>query len=95
VAVPVQIQEPSTNWARWIGAGLVLTAGGIVIATIVEDFLTAGFGVADDPASAAAAGTMLIRGLAMLGVAGLGLPKADHPANVELKATITLPGEAH
>ena len=91
VAVPVQLQEPSTNWARWIGVGLIVTATGIVVATIVEDFLTAGVGTADDPASAAAAGAALARGLAMLGVGGLALPKADRPANIKLEATITLP----
>jgi hypothetical protein len=91
VAVPAQVQEPSTNWARWIGTGLILTAAGIVVATILEDFVTLGAGAADDPASGAAAAAALTRGLAMLGVGGLGLPKADRPANVALKATITLP----
>lgn len=81
--------ETSPNWARWIGAGLVLTAAGIVVATIAEDFLTGGLGAADDPQSAAAAGAVLVRGLSMLGVGGLALPKAERAANVELKATIS------
>jgi hypothetical protein len=90
--IPIQ-EEPSSNWARWIGTGLVLTAAGIVIATVVEDFLTGGVGIADDPQSAAAAGAALARGLTMLGVAGHALPKADRSANLDLKATIAVPGQ--
>lgn len=69
---PIRIEEPSVNWDRVIGTGLIVTAGVIVVATIVEDFLTAGAGVADDAPSFTAAGAALTRGLSMLrGVSAL------------------------
>jgi hypothetical protein len=43
-------------WVFVTGAGLTMTAVGIVTATVVEDFLTGMAGVADDPASFALAG---------------------------------------
>jgi hypothetical protein len=94
VPISVPVEEPATNWARWIGLGLVVTAVCVVVATIVEDIFTAGAGTLDDPPSFAAGGAALARGLVLLG-AGAQLPKADYPANVELKATITLPDQVH
>jgi LysM repeat protein len=81
-------QVPGTNWARVIGIGLVTTAIVIVVATVVEDFFTAGFGVADDPASFAVAATTMARGLAM--IRGAALPAATVPATVTIGTTIQL-----
>jgi hypothetical protein len=67
--------EPGYNWGRLLGIGLIVTAGAIVTATIVEDFYTFGAGVADDPASFSAAGLALARGLALLRGASA-LPRA-------------------
>lgn len=93
--LPTQATHPSNGWATWIGAGLVLTAVGIVVATVVEDYLTVGVGVADDPESMAAAGAALARGLAALGIAGAGkLPEAGRPAHVIATTTLSVrPGQ--
>jgi len=87
---PVRISEParqkapapSTNWGTVIGTGLVVTAGVIVVGTIVEDFLSVGTGTIDDPVSFAAAATAFARGMSMIrGVTNV-LPRAMTPANV-------------
>jgi hypothetical protein len=91
---PVHPEPQSVdNWARVIGAGLVVTGAGIVVATIVEDFLTIGVGAVDDPASFSVAGLAVARGLVMLGVSAHALPKApraariDAPVKFELSST--------
>lgn len=81
VGVPAPAPGGATNWSRVIGTGLVVTAGVIVVATLVEDFFTAGAGVADDPASFALAGVSFARGMAMVrGV--VALPMAGSPRRV-------------
>jgi hypothetical protein len=79
---------PNTNWSRVIGTGLIITAGVIVVATIVEDFFTAGVGVADDPASFAAAAAALGRGLIL--IRGAALPAAMVPAAVTVGVGVEL-----
>jgi hypothetical protein len=67
----------------------------VVVGTLVEDFFTAGAGIADDPASFALAGASLTRGLAMMrgGVAAATvLPLAPAAANVQQKNSVTLDG---
>jgi hypothetical protein len=49
---------------KWIATGLLVGAGALVIATLVEDILTAGAGTADDPISFAAATAMARSALA-------------------------------
>ncbi len=85
-APPVAVPQYQTDWGRVIGTGLVVTAAAIVVATIVEDFLTAGVGVADDPVSFAAASAALVRGLAM--IRGAALPAAMAPAAVRVGAAV-------
>ena len=87
-APPVAVPQSQTDWGRVIGTGLVATAAAIVVATIVEDFLTAGVGVADDPASFAAASAALLRGLAM--IRGAALPAAMAPAAVRFGGAVQL-----
>lgn len=82
------VEAPGTNWYRVIGTGLVVTAGVIVVATIVEDFFTAGAGTVDDPASFAAAGSLLARGLTM--IRGATLPAATAPAAVTVGIGVEL-----
>jgi hypothetical protein len=52
------------NWGYVAGAALIVGAGLLVAGTIVEDVATGGVGVADDPASFAAAGAMATAGAA-------------------------------
>lgn len=93
VRQPVQVHEPEpTNWNRVIGTGLVVTAGVIVVGTLVEDFFSGGVGVADDPASFAAAGASLARGLSLIRGAAAVLPRAMVPATVQMGATVGLAG---
>ncbi|MEO8057196.1 MAG: LysM peptidoglycan-binding domain-containing protein [Burkholderiales bacterium] len=87
-APPVRVPQYQTDWGRVIGTGLVATAAVIVVATIVEDVLTAGVGVADDPASFAAASAALLRGLAM--IRGAALPAAMAPASLTLGAAVQI-----
>ena len=82
VGEPVRSPATSTNWGPVIGTGLVITAGVIVVATIVEDFLTAGAGTIDDPASFAAAAAAFARGVALLRGAASVLPRTMIPARV-------------
>lgn len=49
-----------------VGALAVAAAGAIVVATIVEDVATGGAGIADDPASFAAAGASAPLGINLL-----------------------------
>jgi hypothetical protein len=73
-----------------IGTGLVVTGGAIVVATIVEDFFTAGTGVADDPASFSAAGLAFARGLAMLRGAAQEFPQATARTSVTISTSVAL-----
>ncbi len=93
VPQPVHVHAPEpTNWNRVIGTGLVITAGVIVVGTLVEDFFSGGVGVADDPASFAAAGASFARGLTLIRGAAAALPRAMVPATVQMGATVGLAG---
>jgi len=62
---PVTTAPTASMVAKTAGGVIIFAAGVVIVATIVEDFMTLGAGVADDPASFAAAGgmTALGRGL--------------------------------
>ena len=62
-AQPVPVKEPETSsgWDKILAVGLVVVATVVVVGTIVEDVFTAGAGTADDPASSAAAETMMYK----------------------------------
>jgi hypothetical protein len=72
VPVPqrVSAKAPARSWgADWAyaaGALLLVGAAAVVIATVVEDVITIGAGLADDPVSFAAAAAMAARGVALL-----------------------------
>jgi LysM domain-containing protein len=82
-AQPARIAQPATNWQRVLGTGLLVTAGALVVGTLVEDFFTAGAGIADDAPSFAAAAGAVARGLQMIRGAVL-LPAAATAAAVSL-----------
>lgn len=49
--------------SKGLAVGMFITAGSIVIGTIIEDFLTLGVGIADDAACFVAAGALFYRGV--------------------------------
>ncbi|HED16927.1 MAG TPA: LysM peptidoglycan-binding domain-containing protein [Gammaproteobacteria bacterium] len=61
VPVPVKEPETSSGWDKVFAVGLVVTAGLLIVGTLVEDAFTAGAGVADDPASFAGAAAMMYK----------------------------------
>lgn len=61
-AQPVVSPSPQ-EVSKWVGVVLLVAAGGIIVGTIVEDVLTAGAGVADDPISFGAAAALARTGL--------------------------------
>jgi hypothetical protein len=77
---PASVSQSATNWGGVIGAGLVIVAGAIVVGTLVEDFFTAGAGIADDPISFGAASGFAVRGWAMIRAGASALPVATIPA---------------
>lgn len=88
-ASPQLVRPSAYNWDKIIGVGLVVTAGAVVVGTLVEDFFTAGAGVADDPASFASAAAAVGRGLQMLrGASAMVLPTATVPAIVGMSLTV-------
>jgi hypothetical protein len=66
--------QPRINWGRAAGVGLLVVGSAIVVGTLVEDFFTAGAGVADDPVSFAAAAASFSRGMSLLRGASVVLP---------------------
>lgn len=81
-AQPEHVQQPSPVWNRVIGAGLVAGAVVLVAGTLVEDFFTAGAGVADAPASFALfalSSAAVLRGLQLLRGATVVLPAVAAP----------------
>lgn len=77
-AQPVRqpVRQPQIDWGRAAGVGLLVVGSAIVVGTLVEDFFTAGAGIADDPVSFAAAGASFARGLSLLRGATVVLPAA-------------------
>ncbi|WP_435137339.1 LysM peptidoglycan-binding domain-containing protein [Pseudopelagicola sp. nBUS_19] len=68
---PIPIGDQVADWlsenSRTLaGAGLIVTAGALVVVTIGEDIVTLGAGIADDPISFAAAAGMARQGLMMI-----------------------------
>jgi hypothetical protein len=86
--VPVRVMPRDVNWTKAAGTALIVGAGVIIVGTLVEDFFTGGAGVADDPASFAAASAMFMRGLAAFRGAAAVLPAACTPATVTTRFTM-------
>ena len=88
---PVRVSQPqsSGNWNRAIGTGLLIVGAAIVVGTLVEDFFTAGAGIADDPASFAAAGAAVARGLQLIRATAAVLPAAATPATLRLAVAVS------
>ncbi len=64
-AKPVPVTSPNTDWDYLIAGTLIAGAAVIIVATIAEDVVSLGAGVADDPVSFTAASAMLARGIAL------------------------------
>ncbi|HED16657.1 MAG TPA: LysM domain-containing protein [Gammaproteobacteria bacterium] len=80
---PAQQTVPENNfWDKLVGVSHILGAGIIIVATIAEDIVTAGAGIADDPASFAAASLLLYRGLALMKTVRTGAAIRIKPAVV-------------
>jgi hypothetical protein len=86
---PLRVPQRTTNWDKVIGTGLLITAGAIVVGTLVEDFFSAGAGTLDDPVSFAASGAAAARGLQM--IRGLAVLQA---ASVPAAITLSFPLQA-
>ena len=73
-----QSAQPRSSWDNtWdylAGGALVVGAGVLIVATLGEDILTGGVGVADDPASFAAASAMFAGGIALFKQVSGGTP---------------------
>ena len=76
-----------------IAAGLVVAAPLLIVGTIVEDFLTAGIGVADDPVSFATAATMHARAATLWRGATIIAPRALLPVTTRLTITVVPAGK--
>ena len=76
--VPIPSAKPipkrSPGWDYLLGSALVAGAGVIIVATIVEDIITAGIGVADDAPSFAAAAAMFTSGIVLFKTVNTGVP---------------------
>lgn len=91
-AVSHKQQSVSTEsqWTAILGAGLVVSAGVLVVCALADEWIPV-LGQADDAAAFAGAAAMLARGLAMIGGTSANLPAAPVPAHVESKVTVTGP----
>jgi LysM repeat protein len=86
---PQRSRDPVTNWNRVIGTGLIVAGSALIVATVVEDFVTLGAGTVDDPPTVAAGLAALARGARLArGVAAL-LPAAAVPAAVVLSFQVS------
>ncbi|NWL14311.1 LysM peptidoglycan-binding domain-containing protein [Pseudoalteromonas sp. Scap03] len=80
--------DNSSAWDKPLAIGLFAGATLIVIGTLVEDYVTFGAGVADDPASFAAAAGMTARGVVLWGSARAVVIPATLPAVVRFTTSI-------
>ena len=67
VRVPIRVPDPQTvaETAEKVGVGVAVVGGVIVVATIAEDVITGGAGIADDPATLGAGFSMMATGLGL------------------------------
>lgn len=89
-AQPIRIPEPTINWDKIIGTGLMVTGAALVVGTIVEDFLTVGAGLADDPVTLAAGRWTFLRGVSMWSTAPVILPTAAPAAALKVTFGVSL-----
>jgi hypothetical protein len=91
-AEPMRAPQSSTNWDKVFGTGLLVTAGVLVVGTLVEDFFTAGAGAVDDPVSFATAGASVTRGLQLIRGTAVVLQSASIPAALTLSFALSTSG---
>ena len=82
------VPGPARHWNYVAAGGLALAATAIVVGTLVEDFVTAGAGVADDPVSFAAAAYYVARALQHMRTAVV--PAAAVPALVNISVRLEM-----
>jgi hypothetical protein len=87
---PAKTPTMESQWARILGAGLVVSAGVLVFGAIVDEWIPI-IGQADDLPALAAAGGMLARGLVLLGASHANLPRTAMPVHLDAKATVSGP----
>ncbi len=68
------IPSPRSGWYYLFGSALIVGAGVIIVATIVEDVITLGAGIADDAPSFAAAAGMFTGGIVLFKTVNSGIP---------------------
>ena len=89
------VNEPSSGInSKLIATGLVAGATLLIIGTLVEDFFTAGAGVADDPASFAGAAIMYARGAALWKGSSVAIQRALLPAMTRVNVAVVPAGTA-
>ena len=85
----------SESWTpESIATGLFITASLLIVGTLIEDFFTAGVGVADDPVSFAAAAAMYTRGATLWRGATVVAQKALLPVTTRLTIAVIPVGTA-
>lgn len=83
---PVLVRR--NQWDKIFAVGLISAASIIVVATVIEDYLTLGAGVADDPASFALAAGMSARGVALWSSTQMIAQRVIIPATVRLTTSV-------
>jgi hypothetical protein len=82
---PVAAESP---WAAVLGAGLVVSAGVLVVCALADEWIPV-LGQLDDAPAFAGAAALLGSGLALMGGTSANLPAGAVPAHIEAKVTVT------
>jgi len=82
--------QPSSSysWDKIFAIGLYTSATAIIVGTIIEDYLTLGAGVADDPASFAIAAGLSTRGALLWNSTNAIVQRAVLPAVIRVTTTV-------
>ena len=78
----------STSWDKVFGAGLIAASAVVVVGTLIEDYVSLGFGAADDPVCFATAAGMSARGAMLWGSARVVIQRAVLPAMARFSVSI-------
>lgn len=82
----------ASNWDKVLAGGLVVAGTGIIVATLVEDYFTAGVGTIDNPASFGAAAALYARGAALWAGTRLVAQNSLIPALIRFRLAIVPAG---
>ncbi|MEY4580089.1 MAG: hypothetical protein RL701_4792 [Pseudomonadota bacterium] len=83
-------RQQTTDWGKVAAVTVLVTTTVVIGATLVEDFLTLGVGVVDDPVTMGPAAVGFLQALAVLGIYSHAneLPQTATPAHVRVGATV-------